>query len=521
MSEPLTLAQALEATWTRWPERVALAAGDRRIRYAELEALVGGLVASYPTLGVGRGDRVVCSMSNRPELIVALGAAWVGGAIHVGVDYMSTPAELSAVIDLTGARALIYEPPAQSAAPLALLHALRQAHPDLPIVVAGDTPPPEGFHALSRLLAPNSAARQPPNPPAPEDPAMIFISSGTTGTPKAALNHHGNLCRRWLRLAGWLRFGPEDIHLAHLPLAHGFGLMMAVAGLLSGGQLALLPEFTAKAALDLIGREQVTVLNGAPTHFKLVLGRLDPQRHAVGSLRLSVGTAALFPPPLVQAIWERLGVEFMFMYGSSEGLGVATTDRQDILLGSVGRPAPGAVRIVGPGREPLPTGQTGEIAFSRRVFPVQYWQGAGQAPPQAEQGEVWYYSGDLGRMDEEGRLYVFGRLKHQIDRGGIKIDPAEVEAALLRCAGVSDAAVIGVPNPILGESVCACVVPASGPPPTLTGLRAALGAELAPYKLPEELCLLERIPRTPIGKVDQGQLREELGAAERQQIGRR
>ncbi|HEU4322740.1 MAG TPA: class I adenylate-forming enzyme family protein [Roseiflexaceae bacterium] len=519
MSEPQTLAQALEATWRRWPDRVALADGDRRISYAELETLVGSLAAAYPALGIERGDRVVCSVSNRPELIVALGAAWVAGAIHVGVDYQSTPAELSAVVALTEARALIYEPPAQDDTALALLRALHQAHPDLSIVVVGDAVAPARFHTMSGLLAPGGP-RHTPDPPAPDDPAMIFISSGTTGTPKAALNHHGNLCRRWLRLAGWLRFGPEDVHLAHLPLAHGFGLMMAVAGLFGGGRLVMLREFSGEAALAQIGREQVTVLNGAPAHFKLVLGRLDPQRHSIGSLRLSVGTAALFPPPLVQAIWERLGVEFMFMYGSSEGLGVATTEREDILLGSVGRPATGAVRIVGPDRAPLPAGEVGEIAFSRRVFPVQYWRGAGQATPPSAHDDVWYYSGDLGRLDEQGRLYVFGRLKHQIDRGGIKVDPVEVEAALLRCAGVSDAAVIGVHNPILGESVCACVVPATGQQPTLSELRAALGVELAPHKLPEELCLLGQIPRTQIGKVDLARLREEVRAAERQQIGR-
>src|SRR5262249_45148632 len=182
---------------------------------------------------------------------------------------------------------------------------------------------------------------------------------------------------------------------------------------------------------------------------------------------LSVGTAAPFPPELVRSIYEVLGVEFMFMYGSSEGVGTATTDREDVMRGSVGRPAPGSVIVVGPDRNPLPAGEVGELAFSRRVFPVNYWG-------EVRQTEGWYYSGDLGRLDADGRLYVYGRLKHQIDRGGLKVDPVEVELALLGCDGVWDGAVIGTPNPALGESVCACVVPAPGRVITLDGLRRAL-----------------------------------------------
>ncbi|MBV9019613.1 MAG: hypothetical protein JOZ71_02755, partial [Ktedonobacteraceae bacterium] len=138
-----------------------------------------------------------------------------------------------------------------------------------------------------------------------------------------------------------------------------------------------------------------------------------------------------------------------------------------------------------------------------------------------ESGNGWYYSGDLGRLDDEGRLYVFGRLKHQIDRGGLKIDPVEVEAALLECPGVSDGAVIGLPNPILGETVCACVVPMAEQEPSLKQVRMVLSSMLAPYKLPEELCILYTIPRTRIGKVDLERLRAEVMKTTRQSLQQR
>ncbi|MFC6930797.1 class I adenylate-forming enzyme family protein [Actinomadura yumaensis] len=314
------------------------------------------------------------------------------------------------------------------------------------------------------------------------------------------------------------------MHLAQLPLSHGFGMMMAVAALLSGGRLVLHERFSAEAALAAVGDEGITVVNGAPAHFKLLLNRLDQARHDVGTLRLSVGTAAPFAPELVTDIWERLGVRFMFMYGSSEGVGVATTDEDDIMRGSVGRPAPGSTAIVGPDHRPLPVGTVGEVAFSRGVYPVRYWEDHDALrPPEPEpvaNGD-WYYSGDLGRLDEEGRLYIVGRLKHQIDRGGLKVDPMEVENALLTRPEVADAAVLGLLNPVLGEEVCACVAPSPGEAPTLAGLRDALGERLAPHKLPEVLYLLDEIPRTRIGKVDSDRLRDLMDARRPQRLVRR
>jgi acyl-CoA synthetase (AMP-forming)/AMP-acid ligase II len=515
ISKQDNLISALETAWTRWPERIALKHGAVEVTYGELGSAILRLADVYHSIGIRRLDRIACSVSNRPEQIIALGAAWACGALHVGLDYQFTPAEISSVIELTKASTLVLQPGDS----FSDLQTLRRQYPELRIFVVGDRLASEAtaFSALVDFGGPpdqsGSGSRESPSAP---DPAIIFISSGTTGRPKATVGFHGNLAQRWQRLSGWLRFGPTDVHLAQLPLSHGFGLMMAMAALLTGGKLILLDRFSAEDVLHTVTTQGVTVLNGAPAHFKLILNRLEPTRHRTQSLRLSVGTAAFFSPELISSIWERLGVEFMFMYGSSEGVGVATTDREDMLRGSVGKPTAGSVIIVGPDRQPLPPGETGEIAFSRQVFPVRYWEdasasSASSVAPQAAEGKApWYYSGDLGRLDEDGRLYVFGRMKHQIDRGGLKVDPVEVETALLRCRGVADAAVLGQANPILGETVCACVVAAPDSIPTLEQLRSALQDQLAPYKLPEELYVLDHIPRTQLGKVDLKKLKENI-----------
>lgn len=502
-----SLIGALEAAWTRWPDHIALVDESCEMSYRELGCAILQLASAYQGMGIRHGDRIACSVSNRAEQVIAMGAAWACGALHVGVDYQFTPDEISSVVELTKAAALVLEP----GSGFSDLQLLYQRHPDLRVIVIGER---RGLHTTNFpvLLASggNDGTGKVRDHPSSTDPAVIFISSGTTGRPKATVGFHANLARRWQRLSEWLRFGVNDVHLAQLPLSHGFGLMMAMGSLRTGGKLVLQSNFSAEQALDLVGKHGITVLNGAPAHFKLILNRLDLERHQIRSLRLSVGTAAFFPPELISAIWTKLGVEFMFMYGSSEGVGVATTDREDMLRGSVGRPAPGSVMIVGPDRKELALGETGEIAFSRQVFPVRYWEDAA-APPSSRQnlnGGAWYYSGDLGRLDTDGRLYVFGRVKHQIDRGGLKVDPLEVERALLRCAGVSDAAVLGRSNPVLGEIVCVCIVAYGDRSPKLLELRSALQDKLAPYKLPEELHVLKSIPRTQLGKVDLPRLRE-------------
>ncbi|HWC12225.1 MAG TPA: fatty acid--CoA ligase family protein, partial [Acidimicrobiales bacterium] len=194
-----------------------------------------------------------------------------------------------------------------------------------------------------------------------------------------------------------------------------------------------------------------------------------------------------------------------YVYGCSENFTTQTTDRDDILAGSVGsevfeappgEPPDGTIRVVRPDdHTPLPAGEVGELAFGARG-PVHYWK----APDAATDG--WYYTGDLGRIDEEGRVYVLGRIKELVNRGGLKVSPTEIETAVGRHPAVADAAVVATPDPVLGEAICACIVPAGDERPDLEALRTFLSGSLARHKLPDELAVVTAIPRTKIGKVD-------------------
>ncbi|HEX2275459.1 MAG TPA: fatty acid--CoA ligase family protein, partial [Acidimicrobiales bacterium] len=236
----------------------------------------------------------------------------------------------------------------------------------------------------------------------------------------------------------------------------------------------------------------------------------------VSSLRWAVSAAATLPRPLVERIYDTLGCELHYVYGCSENFTTQTTDRDEILAGSVGRevfrapdgePPDGTIVAVDPDdHTPLPAGQVGELAFGARG-PVHYWK----APPAATDG--WYYTGDLGRVDPDGRVYVLGRLKELVNRGGLKVSPTEIETAARSHPRVADAAVVGTPDPVLGEAICLCVVPAGEPPPDLAELRAFLGRTLARHKLPDELAVVTSIPRTKIGKVDRPALLAGLAVA--------
>lgn len=508
-AEPQTLGAAVQAACVRFAERPALTWNATTLTYAMLDVATSALADVYRVLGVSRGDRVACQLPNRPELLIAAAAAWRCGAVHAGVDRDLTAPEVSSLVGRLEASALILDS-AASAAP-SVLEAVRRDHPRVGILtcdgeVEGDT------YCISPELLSTSAVASPAAPLDPDDPAVILVTSGTTGTPKAVIRYHGQLLGHWTRTATLLGASLDDVHLAQLPLTHGFGFGLAVAGLLTGGRLVLLERFSPEHALELIATEGITVLNGTPAHFRLLFERFEPARHDTSSLRAGAGAAARFPPPLLRRMFDELGMDFVHSYGCSEGLGWKTVDREEMLRGAVGKPPADRLRIVGPDRRPLPPGRTGEVAV-RKTHAVRYW---GQPDPGATLDDEWHYTGDIGVVDDEGFLYVFGRTGHQVNRGGLKVDCGEVEARLVTHPELLDASIVGIPDSVLGEIVCACIVPAHPPGPDLAEIRGYLEGSLAVHKLPERLCVVEAIPHTRIGKVDRPGLQKLVVESARQ-----
>jgi acyl-CoA synthetase (AMP-forming)/AMP-acid ligase II len=510
------LEPSLEAACRRWGDRPAITFRGLTTSYTELWAKIEALACAYEHLGVRPGDRVVCQLRNVPEHVVAINAAWACGAIHAGTDNDLTGEELSWVVDRTEAAALVYQPRPDAADPLAPLEAVHEARPETVVVVHDAEPAGPAQVSLAELL--QAGAADPgwrPRYPGSADTGLLLLTSGTTGRPKAVMETLRGCWAKMQFFADAFRPGPDDVHLLYLPMGHVFGLRLSLIALLSGGRLVLLDRFSPSEAARVVTDERVTVLPGMPTHFTLLLDALDPARHDVSSLRWAISAAATLPRPLVERIYSTLGAEMLYVYGCSENFTTQTTDREEILDGSVGRevfrapdgePPDGTIVAVNPDdHTPLPAGEVGELAFGARG-PVRYWK----APPAATDGR--YYTGDLGRVDPNGRVYVLGRIKELVNRGGLKVSPTEIETAARSHPGVGDAAVVGTPDPVLGEAICLCIVPGDDRP-DLTEMRAFLGRSLARHKLPDELAVVPTIPRTKIGKVDRPALLAGLEAA--------
>lgn len=511
------LAPTLAAANERWPDRTAITYRGSSVTFKQLWERALALAGAYQRLGIGPGDRVVCALPPSPDLIVALHAAWEVGSIHVGAHHDLTEPELTSLIQRTGAVAKVFRPPSADGGtvPSVLVRRHGKGHPQersFDLSQLGTTPIADLLH----VPRPRATAVT-----TPTDAAILFLTSGTTGQPKAAVDSKPGFEAKVRCFADAISPTPEDVHLLHLPMSHAFGLKLAMLALLSGGRLVLLERFSPKTALRSITTERVTVISGSPTHFALLLAELD-DAHQRGSLRWGVTAAAPLPPALAAEIYDRLGIGLFSVYGCSEGFLVTTKERSAILRGSVGShvfrgPAgcapTGVMAVVDTETDdhlPVPAGEPGEIAFGAAT-PVRYWR----EPDTALDG--WYRSGDLGCLDSQGDLHVLGRLKDLINRGGLKVAPGEVEVALARHGGVVDAAVVATPDPVLGEAICACVQAAPGACPTLGELRDFLRPTLARFKLPDELCLVEQVPRTSSGKVDRQRLAAVVAADERRQ----
>jgi len=502
-----TLAPSLRQACERWSERPAITfRGTTTITYGELWRQVDALAAAYRRMGVRPGDRIVCQFRNCPEYVVVVAAAWECGAVHVGTDNDLTGPELAWLVDRTDAGVLAFQPWSDATDALDALGDVRRARAQTQVILHEVCPDDEGHQCLKDLLGAEPPLDAPVGPAlGRDDTAVLHLTSGTTGHPKAVRETLPAFWAKMQFFADAFHPVPDDVMLLYLPMGHVFGVRLGLMTLLTGGRLVLMERFSPSLALNVIAEAGVTVLPGMPTHLNLILAALDGAANDVSTLRWVVSAAATLPRGLAEAIYERLGVEILFVYGCSENFTTCTVDRDEILSGSVGStvfsgpegtPPDGSVRAVNPlDHTPIPAGAEGELAFGARR-PVQYWR----APDAATDG--WYYTGDLGRVDTDGQVYVLGRLKELVNRGGLKVSPTEVEAVAVRHPGVADAAVVGTPDPVLGEAVCTCIVPAGEHPPTLSELRDFLGRSLARHKLPDELALVDDIPRTVIGKVD-------------------
>jgi fatty-acyl-CoA synthase len=352
----------------------------------------------------------------------------------------------------------------------------------------------------------------------PDDPAQVQYTSGTTGNPKGALLRHRGLTNNSRYFADVIGMRDDDVYAHAMPFFHTAGCVMAALGTIQARAThAFLPAFDPGRLLELLERERGTIMLGVPTMLIAMLGHADFARRDLSSVRVAVAGGASVPPEIVRQIESRLGVTFSIVYGQTEACPLITMTRLDDTFEdkahTIGRPMPQCeVMIADPvAGGPVAIGAIGEIC-ARGYMVMQEYFDQPEATAAAIDADGWLHTGDLGTMDERGNCRITGRLKEMVIRGGENMFPAEIEAALVEHPGIAEAAVIGVPDPLMGEELVAFIRPAGGAvPPEVEELRAHMRSRLAAPKTPRYWIVLDEFPLTGSGKIQKFVLRERWG----------
>ncbi|MEV4581131.1 class I adenylate-forming enzyme family protein [Nonomuraea jabiensis] len=500
-------------------EKVFLVYEDEHITFEDhfrrAATLANRLVEEY---GVRKGDRVGVAMRNYPEWVVSLSAALAAGAIAVPLNAWWTEAELAYGVRDSGAKVLIADGE----------RAVRLAATGVPLIVArGEVP--EGARGFDDVLGEVAAdVTLPAVELAPEDPATIFYTSGTTGSPKGALGSHRNLGQSPMTVAfGLMRAvamagkdvaaaaGTRRVTLLTVPLFHVTGCFSALTTtMFAGGGLVLMYKWDPEQALRLIERERVTAMIGVPTNAWQLMSHPDFGKYDLSSLTTLGYGGAPAPPKLLERITRNLPNR-----APSNGYGMTETTALAIGNGgadyhakpdSIGLPSPVVdVRVVDPMGAELPPGEVGELCVRGPNVILGYWNKPEATAETFVQG--WLHTGDLAKIDEEGFVYIVDRAKDMVIRGGENVYCAEVEAALFEHPAVDDAAVIGVPHDELGEEVGAVIRLAPGTTVATEDLQSFLKDRIAKFKIPAHIWFREgELPRNPGGKILKTHLRREI-----------
>ncbi len=517
-----TIGDAFDGAVGGHAERVAVVEGELRLTYRELGQLVNRLAGHLAERGIRQGARAVFQLPNVLEFIVAYFACVKVGAIPLCCLPAHRHAEIAYLAAFTEARAWFIPSMFRGFDYVAMARELRPELPALAeIFVAGAAAGP-GMTRLGELLSSPATPRREPETlaalrPRPEDVAVFQLSGGTTGLPKVIPRTHEDYLYNSRAAAAVTGVDRDTVLLVTVPVSHNFPLACPgiQATLLAGGRVVLAPGPDAETVFSLVGRERVTWVPAVPATVIAWLNDPRIRRADLSSLRtLCVGGARLNPEPARQVLRE-LGPVLVQVFGMAEGLLCYTRpdDPEAVMAETQGRPVSpdDELRIVDDGGNSVPPGEIGELEC-RGPYTIRGYYRAPEHNVTAFTPDGFYRTGDLVRRHPSGNLVVEGRKKDLINRGGEKISAEEIENLILGHPSVLNAAVVAMPDAVLGERACAYVIPRPGASLTLEELTRFLLHErrIAKFKLPERLELRERFPTTAVGKISKKDLRDDI-----------
>jgi acyl-CoA synthetase (AMP-forming)/AMP-acid ligase II len=521
-----TIPRMLRAQAAEHPGDVVVAGVDgTRLTLAELSARAAEVARGLMALGVRPGDRVAVWAPNTPEWVVTAYGLWDAGAVITPVSTRFKGLEATEYLRKVEASVLFVAEGFMDTPYLDLLaEAAGPGYESLPglrhIVTYGPAPDRPRVMSVADLVAagsaiPESAAENRALSITGDDLGEIMATSGTTGTPKGVMLHQSQLLRGYWDWSEIVTLGPGDHYPIIAPFSHGFGINAGLlACVLRRATMMPIPIFQPDQLLDLIEHERISILAGAPAMFFKLLDGVDG--HDLGSLRVLICGAAAVPADLIHRLHDRLGIERMInAYGLMEGTVVSMTragDPVSVIAASTGRAVPGvSVRVVDDDGKDLPTGERGEILVGGYGVMRGYWRDPDKTAETVD-ADGWLHTGDIGTLDEAGNLAIVDRKKEMFIVSGFNAYPAEIEAFLLQCPYVAQAAVIGVPDPAQGEVGWAFVVPRPGSEATEEAVTTWARANMSNYKVPRRVIFLDALPLNPNGKIDKPALRATAAA---------
>lgn len=481
------LATNLLATAERRPDAPAVKLDDLVLDYATLLDSARRTATLLRERGVEPGDRVALQLPNVPAFPIAFYGALLAGAAVVPMNPLLKGREVEYYLSDSGARLIVVgEQMADAGREGAGLAGIEA------IVVGAAGPddlPAEGTDLVERD---------------DEDTAVILYTSGTTGQPKGAELTHANLASNArLTVDTLIEVGPDDVIMGCLPLFHVFGLTCGLnSAVLAGSCLTLIPRFDGAKALEVIGRDRVTVFEGVPTIYAGMLHAPERADADLSTLRACISGGSAMPVEIMKAFEDEFGCIVMEGYGLSETSPVASFNRPDRERkpGTIGTPVDGMeMRLVDDDGKDVAEGEVGEIAIRGTGVMKGYWdrpEATAEAIP-----DGWFRSGDLATRDGEGYYTIVDRKKELIIRGGYNVYPREIEEALYEHEAVAEVAVIGMKHAELGEEVGAAVALKPDASADADELKAFVKERVAAYKYPRHVWIVDALPKGPTGKI--------------------
>ena len=498
----ISVGQILERGAAQVPDKIAVVDGKLRKTYAELNRTTDALAASLAAIGIKKGDRVAIYMKNSFELMVAFYALQELGTIAVWINSIYRKKESEFILNNSEARAVFIFSEWEGHDYFSDALNIKKASSTLEkIILVGDGKGP-GVYSFDDLIAAGSTKKFiQPVIDTRQDLAMLLYTSGTTGKPKGAMITHYAAVR-----AGWeyslgVRASSEDIFIGFLPMSHSYGCgSILIQPLLLQSSVVLMDKFEVEKAFQLIEREKITLQLGAPPHYILELNHSSRPDYDLSSLRAGLIAGMIAPEGLVTRVEKEMGVYLTSFWGASEvGPGLGTMcpypSPLDIREKYIGRPvADTRIRIVDPAtHQELADGEIGELTIRGWHVMKGYWKNPSETRKQTVDG--WLHMGDLASKENNGYIKIFGRTKDLINRGGYKIYPYELECLLVDHPKIEQVCIVATSNPVLGESICACVISDANQEVTLSEIRQILKGKIGSHKLPDELCIMDDFPK--------------------------